>query len=59
MRNFWLLVAVLLLPAAGSAQPAGVPSLQPYRTWDAGGGVGIRFGETKDASSPAAPGMPK
>jgi len=49
MRNFWLLVVTLLLPATGSAQSAGAPSPQPYRMWDAGGGVGFRFGETQDA----------
>ena len=52
MKNFWLLVVVLLLPAAGSAQQAGTPPPQPYRTWDAGGGVGIRFGETRDSVVP-------
>ena len=41
MRDFWLLVFVLLLPAAVSAQEAGAASPQPFRKWDAGGGFGI------------------
>jgi hypothetical protein len=53
MRNFWLLVVVLLLPAAASAQQTGVASPQPFRKWDLGGGIGIRFGETPDAVVPA------
>lgn len=52
MRNFWFLVVVLLLPTAASAQQVGTASPQPYRTWDAGGGVGLRFGENNDAVVP-------
>lgn len=50
----WLVAAVVLtVPALAIAQPLDTTSHDPYRKWDIGGGVGIRFGETDDAVVPA------
>jgi hypothetical protein len=49
-----LLTAVMLaLPALASAQRVEHPPDEPFRKWDVGGGLGIRFGETGDAVIPA------
>jgi hypothetical protein len=44
-------LAVLALPGAVLAQSSD-PGPQPYRKWDVGGGVGIRFGDTYDPVVP-------
>jgi hypothetical protein len=46
------LVAVLALAADASAQEKGAAA-EPFRKWDIGGGVNIRFGENRDAVVPA------
>jgi len=45
-------LAVLAVPGGVLAQSLD-PGAQPYRKWDVGGGMGIRFGETEDAVVPA------
>jgi hypothetical protein len=54
MRNVsaWLFLAVLGLPIDAFAQQSGSASDQLFRKWDAGGGVGIRFGSTDDIVVP-------
>ena len=47
MKKLWLLMVVLMLPAEVLAQE------QPYRKWDVGGAIGLRFGEASDAVVPA------
>ena len=42
MKHFWLLIVVLALPVDALAQPK----------WDAGGGIGIRFGAKDDEVVP-------
>jgi hypothetical protein len=49
----WVLLATLALPQLALAQESGSVSGQPVRRWDAGGGVGIRFGQTADVVVPA------
>jgi hypothetical protein len=48
-----LVLMALGLPMHAMAQPAGPAVGQPFRKWDVGGGVGIRFGETEDTVVPA------
>src|SRR5262245_47158951 len=44
-----LLMLTLALPAQAIAQQGASESHPPFRKWDTGGGVGIRFGEGDDA----------
>ena len=54
MRNIRvaLVLMALGLPMDVLAQPLGPPAAQPFRKWDIGGGLGIRFGETADVVIP-------
>jgi hypothetical protein len=49
----WTLpAAVLALPLNASAQHADVSTGEPFRKWDIGGGLNIRFGDNRDAVVP-------
>ncbi len=52
MKRFWLLIVVLALPATALAQQPGGETAGLYRKWDAGGGMGIRFGAKDDVVVP-------
>src|SRR5690242_1226472 len=47
-----LTAALVALPAFASAQQVN-QLVEPFRKWDLGGGLGIRFGERDDAVVPA------
>ena len=49
--RMFVAAVVLALPALTSAQPVDPPA-EPFRKWDLGGGLGIRFGERDDAVVP-------
>jgi hypothetical protein len=49
----WFLLGILALPATASAQPSTSAAEQPFRRWDAGGGVNIRFGSANDEILPS------
>src|SRR5262245_58088034 len=52
MLRWMLPAAVLALPLNASAQQAGASTEEPFRKWDIGGGVNIRFGDNRDAVVP-------
>jgi hypothetical protein len=51
LRALFMLMALALPAGAWAQQTDSGP--QPYRKWDVGGGVGIRFGQTDDEVVPA------
>jgi hypothetical protein len=55
MRRFrWVLsLLALSLPVEAIAQQPGTALSEPYRKWDIGGGVALRFGQQDDAVVPA------
>jgi hypothetical protein len=53
MLRWMLPAAVLALPVDASAQHAGVSTEEPFRKWDIGGGLNIRFGDNQDTVVPA------
>jgi hypothetical protein len=53
MRHVSLFLLAVALPAAATAQPIQPRASEPFRKWDVGGGVTIRFGETNDRVNPA------
>src|SRR6267154_1136287 len=46
-----LILLALAIPIHAAAQPIGQMG-EPFRKWDAGGGLGIKFGETNDTVVP-------
>jgi len=52
MRRIWLFVLAVALPAVAAAQTIRPAAREPFRKWDVGGGVTIRFGETNDRVIP-------
>jgi hypothetical protein len=53
-KTRWVLLSLALtLPAQAIAQPAAPTAREPFRKWDIGGTVAIRFGEKDDPVIPA------
>jgi hypothetical protein len=53
MRRISLFLLVIALPAVAAAQAIQPAAPEPFRKWDVGGGVTIRFGEYRDRVIPA------
>ena len=53
-KTRWVLLALALaLPAEAIAQTTAPTAINPFRKWDIGGGLNIRFGDNRDAVVPA------
>jgi hypothetical protein len=52
MKRWMVLTAVLALPLNANAQELGASSGEPFRKWDVGGGVNLRFGAHDDTVVP-------